>query len=111
MGDELPVVGLDMPVKLDEGLVTVGAHLLQGLPLMDPLHVNPQVKGCTSFILTLITLKVFDFLMNNPKMSQKGCFFLKQLVTVVACKLGLIDGPFMLGNVALVCFEMPLQVF
>ena len=70
VGDELPMIGLNVPVQLDKGLVAVRTHLLQGLPLVNPLHVDPQIEGCASFILTLVTLKVFYFLMNNPKMSQ-----------------------------------------
>ena len=70
VGYELPMIGLDVPVQLDEGLVAVRTHLLQGLPLVNPLHVDPQIESCTRFILTLVTLEVFYFLMNNPEMSQ-----------------------------------------
>lgn len=111
VGDELPMVGFDVPVQLDECFVAVGAHLLQGLPLVDPLNVNPQIEGCASFILTLVTLKVFNFLMNNPKMSQKCRFFFEQLVTVLTRKLGLINSSLMLGYVTLVSLEVPLKVF
>ena len=69
VGDELPVVGLDVPVQLDEGLVAVRAHLLQGLPLVNSLHMDPQIKGRACFILTLVTLKILYFFVNNPKMS------------------------------------------
>lgn len=111
VGYEFPMIGLDVPVQLDEGLVAVGTHLLQGLPLVNPLYVDPQIESGTRFILTLVTLEVFYFLMNNPKMSQKGSFFLKQLVTMLARKLWLINSSLVLGNVALVGLEMPLQIF
>ena len=70
VGDELPMISLNVPVQLDKGLVAVRTHLLQGLPLVNPLHVDPQIKGCARFILTLVTLEVFYFLMDNPEMSQ-----------------------------------------
>ena len=110
VGDELPMVGFYVPVQLDECLVAVGAHLLQRLPLVDPLNVNPQIEGCTSFILTLVTLKVFNFFMNNPKMSQKCSFFFEHLVTVLTRKLWLINSSLMFGYITLVCLKMPLKV-
>ena len=70
MVDQLPVVCLNVPVQLYKCLVTVRTHFLQRFPLVDPFYVDSEIKPGARFIVALITLEIFDLLMDNFEMAH-----------------------------------------